>query len=504
MSTKLYDIPADIFKDITPFLDDEDLGALYLTTNNAIMSLLRASITRLQYRRDVFADLPTIKTINHVWGDGKSLPPNLNTIATFVQLGDDMSVFPLSLTRLGISCEDGTAILNSIPKTVTHLVIDKLYVDVDICKIPDTVKNIEINDITGKISVIALPAYIECINIKNIQNTVHVNVLPSNSITHISMPFCGVCGGMQSLISLECEYLHNSVQLFTQLERLIVRNCADFTEKQYVVINSLTNLKHLYLKPVPANMIKHIPTSVKHLEINIMDSDTHTISLHEGLEKLQYVSSSSITVNLPSTLTDLMCYSTDIRHLRIASLPNLTALTIYAPKGTNIIDVESYDASIHQKLITLYISNCVDLQMLPNTIRSLTCHSVFSKGILPKHLQRITVTYSCKSSIDNIKSKLKYCSISATKILDNKREIQTLFNFLDISSILTDANVLLAAEEASLIVNSLNPFRIITSLSDTEIYRVLTTIIPSEVLTPDVLDKVNAGLEKARQMLQDQ
>lgn len=123
--------PSDIFKQIVSKLDDEDLGALYSTGDEKLISLLHRSVTRTKYNRRMFSKNNIIESIDIVMGDVDLLPPNIKSIDTLVVIHDDrIKNIPNAVTSLGISCNELTY-LDKIPKTVENLTIYKLKLDDD-------------------------------------------------------------------------------------------------------------------------------------------------------------------------------------------------------------------------------------------------------------------------------------------------------------------------------------------------------------------------------------
>lgn len=123
--------PSDIFKQIVSKLDDEDLGALYSTGDEKLISLLHRSVTRTKYNRQMFSKNNIIESIDIVMGDVDLLPPNIKSIDTLVVIHDDrIKNIPNAVTSLGISCNELTY-LDKIPKTVENLTIYKLKLDDD-------------------------------------------------------------------------------------------------------------------------------------------------------------------------------------------------------------------------------------------------------------------------------------------------------------------------------------------------------------------------------------
>lgn len=503
MTTRLYDIPSDIFKDIVACLEDEDLGALYLTGDTVVIRSLRTCITKTQYRREMFIDFPNITTIENVWGDGKLLPPNLTTISTFVPFDDNcMDAIPSSVTSLGTSCDNGTAFLDSIPKTVTTLKLTELIVGTDKYTFSDNLKHIEIDKITdGAGGSITLPKHIETIRICSSDSMPRIYTQSRKFLTCVDIPWYNQCKELPNLITLRCENLCDRVQLSASLETLVVRNCLYWQEHQYIQISELKNLQYLHLRPIPADMMKYIPKTVKRLEINVILPDEHTISLHEGLARLSLVSSLNAMLILPSTLTLLRCDESDFRHLRSSSLPNLKILTINEVRivSRNFISVENYDFTLHPKLQSLTVNKCIDLRTLPDSILELSCAAVLSGGAIPKRLQKLVITRSCKPTIDNIKSKLPHCLI-AVKNMCNIQNVGTLFKFFGLDHLLDNSDVLFTAKEVAVLSDGApNEKELIMILKfGVDIY-VIINLLPAEMKTPDIIKTITDKIEQVRQ-----
>lgn len=502
MSTKVYDIPPDIFKDIALFLEDEDLGALYCTGNTRAISLLRFSTTGLKYRRAMFADFPSIKTIENVCGDGNPLPPNLTSLTTFIPFDDDcMSVIPASVTKLGTSCENGVEFLNTIPKTVTDLTLTELRMD-SWYTFPDNLKRIEIGKVMCCVKPmrIVLPNYIESVKIDYMESEVKLNMGMSDLLVHVDIPYCNINFDTPNLISLRCNYLDPTTKLPPLLETLTIRDFSHQDENILTQIQNLRNLRHLYLQPINADMVNYIPSIVERLEVEIVSKTECKVELHEGLKRLYLLCSPNIEVILPSTLTLLRCNQETTKYL--SHLRNLEYLYVNDMGiTTNGMFVEHYNFTIHPKLQVLYTNGCIDIQTLPDSICELSCHAVFSRGILPKRLQKITVARSCQRTIDNIKSKLKYCSISVASMVQSVQNISSIFEFFELSHLLEHNEMLVAAEEAAVLMQGNTPTadQLVNLLKMGLDIETVVKVIPKDIATPDVIRAIRDKIEQVKQ-----
>lgn len=496
--------PPEIFKQIALDLEDEDLGALYLTGDSKIIGLLSRSITRTKYKRDMFADFQSIETIDTVIGNGKSLPPSLKVIYNFIPMVDNcMDVIPKSVTYLGITCDDITN-LDQIPNHIETLNVDSIELDDDYT-FRNGPKVIVVSNLTLARPDICITFPKSAIRASAIQCS-NIQILNKKDLYYVAMREYKYDKAHDNITDLCTAILQHNMKLPSTVTAMSIANYIISDPTIAAPLSELQHLTSLVISSRSPLISKYIPKSLKFLNVLVSghvgrpiqsirnysiqsDDDSimtildqieqlpvsdKTFNFHEGMTDLvvSMVTITALPINLPSTLTSLTALTFDANLLDNFNLPHLTYICVKDLPNRNKT-VLLHDFNKHPNLRYLSVDRPIFLKNLPDTLAYLCCNSI-SGSKLPSRLQILEMDRATQYSIDMIKEKLEFCRIAVKNTILCAELIYRVFAKFDIDYLLCipGVQVIIPTDEA--IVDNTYILKVIVCIINGKLFENLT------------------------------